>query len=230
MIKKILFTIFVYLNCILGGYCFSEVNISDIEYSKYGQTYENESLANRLNRLETDLFGMEQSGDLDSRLYKLEKLSMNKMQSPSNAFYDTYTSGKNKSSIRNFLDNVADTFSNSGTLTGFTPSMTYSSNPNDIYNYGLSGFTSNYSNYCPYNNYYNNKYNGLNKYKKAFGNNLYNPPKVPVGKVGVKPPYPSPVRASYNPHNHFAPYGRRPQNQNIASSFATGSSVHILEE
>ena len=48
-----------------------------IEFQKYGQVFVLDSLADRLNRLETDFFGMAQTGNIEDRVNRLVQISQN---------------------------------------------------------------------------------------------------------------------------------------------------------
>ncbi len=239
MFKKLLLTVCLFFSFTNTGSCFSENNIADIEYAKYGQSFDNESLASRLGRLETDFFGAQQTGDLDSRLNKLTAMSSNIIPSPMNTFNDDYYPGQKKGVFKNFLDNVSSAFSDMGTMTGFTPSL-YSGSYNPYYNNGFTSFTNGYSNYCPYQNRYiypNNFYNRLNRTRyPGLSNNFYRPPYYNNRRITYHNHYNNIHRPGYN--NSALSYYSRPYNsitspiypQNVATSFTTGSAVHILRD
>ncbi len=221
----------VYLIFIMPVEAFNENNLDDIEYSKYGQSFSNESLSERLNRIETDFFGMEQSGDLDSRLNNIQMLSSDKIQNPSVAFSQSEYPGEKKGIFRNFLDNVSSSFSDTGTFTGYTPSMLYNSGySNNLYRNSLRDFANGYSNYCPYHNTYHNTFrpNGSRILKRRYhGNSLsnnfrkfnHNPLNRPLRHQRLNSPYQGTM---YSPYS--MPVG------NFSSGFASGSSVHILRD
>ena len=238
MLKKIFITNIIIICGALAGYCFSEDNISALEYSKYGQAFNNESLSERLSRLETDIFGMEQSGDLDTRLANLGRMSSTVIQNPSAIFDNNLPyPGKKKSAIRNFLDNVSSTFTDTGTFTGFTPSMTYGGIYDNQFS-GLTGGSYYSSNYCPYryngiNNFnrFNNGFNyGLNnRIMRNHFNNRYNRFHGNLHRPTYNN-YPGPRFSPYNRIYNSNRYTRPYRPQNIATNFTTGSTVRILRD
>ena len=77
MLLKRFFLIFIFIllnNC---AYSYSDYDLDNIEYLKYGQNFSYEPLGNRLNRLETDFFGMAQSGNIEDRVYRLSQIAQN---------------------------------------------------------------------------------------------------------------------------------------------------------
>ncbi|MBQ8886290.1 MAG: hypothetical protein IJY61_01135 [Candidatus Gastranaerophilales bacterium] len=169
-----MFIKFLYLGlfyfCIqLIGFCYSEEILSELEYQKYGATFQNESLAQRLSKLETDFLGMEQKGSIDERLDLLYRISNNSRTTAIQKPYYPSSSIKKKSAIRKFFDNIGDI----GTMTGFTPSLsstTYNNGSyydsygnNNLSNWGnrvFNNFLDTQNNYCPYHNsHHNNHFN-----------------------------------------------------------------------
>ena len=237
MLKKICFVIvllFVFSNM---GICYSEENLSAIEFSRYGQSYENESLSSRLMRLESDLMGMTQSGDIDSRIELISRMADNSDLSavqPNNIFYPE----KKKSAIRNFWDNVTSSTS-SGSLTGFTPSMDSTGYYNSMNNNGFWDFFNSSPSFNPYYNPNTScTYNSFYRNTPYFRNHLLNHPferniserkrhfhrRAPYQRYygnnfGIRPNYNNPY---YN-------YGRAVPT-NINSNYATRSAIHILKD
>lgn len=201
MIRKVLITGFLFFAVSLVGFCYSEDDLAQIELRKYGQTFVNDSLSDRLIRLETDMFGMSQSGDIDSRINLINQMNGNSSYSSIAVPEYNYSYGNKKG----FFRNLFDTFS-TGTMTGFTPPMT--------------GYSSNYGNYCQYNNY-----NRLNKpfenryYSRNYNNHRHNFPHRPP-RIGA-----------HNPYNTYNPYGAREGQPTYGSTnVITGSRVHILKD
>ena len=169
MFIKFLYLFLFYFFIQLMGFCFKEDILNELEYQKYGTTFQNESLGERLNKLETDILGMEQKGSIDERLDLLRRISNNKRQTAIQTPYYENKQNENRSAIRKFFDNLGDI----GTITGFTPSLnttTYhdgsyynSYGHNNLSNWGhrtFNNFLNNPNNYCPYHNsYHNNHFN-----------------------------------------------------------------------
>lgn len=212
MIRKVLFTGFFVFIFAGAGFCYSDGDISALEMRKYGQTYNNDSLADRLMRLETDMFGMSQSGDLDSRINMLTQMAESYNTPSFSAPQYNYYNGEKKGFIRNLLDGFS-----SGAMTGFTPP--FSTTGYSSYNYG------NYGNYCPYENYSSGPY-----YKSHFRrpgsiishhnhNNRHN---------WHRPHYRPHYNPNYSAYNPYGPYNARPTYG--STNVTTGSSVHILRD
>ncbi len=216
MLKKIIVLNFAYIFTMLIGFCFSEEELEQLEYSKYGQIYNEESISERLNRLENDFFGMSQNGDIDSRIEKLSKIAENSKRAAIIDPLESYYPGKKKSSSRNFWDNITSSFSDDGIITGYTPSYYNQGYSNNVYRNELFNSLNSSNRYCPYNSSYNNRFfnrffhnsnNTLNK--KAYNKHL--------------PP---------NGYRNYNPYSNRLQRNyyQIPPSITARSSVHILED
>lgn len=226
MFIRFIFTSVLFLFCQLIGFCYSENILNDIEYKKYGFSYPNESLSERLSRLETDYFGMEQQGSIDSRIDVLSKMSSNRrvssIQTPN---YDGYPV-KRKSAIRRFWDNFTD----DGVITGFTPSITsstfnngssyYSSGNNYADNFrrnAFNNFFGGHNNYCPYHNNFHNHMNLGNKINHNLGNHFHN-------NLGHTFPPPSNMQGSHTPQNRIVRNFYNPPN------VQSRTSVHIIRD
>ncbi len=239
MLKRISVLIFTFFVFCLSAECFQENNISRLEYSKYGQSFDNESLSSRLNRLETDFFGTEQSGDLDSRLNKLSMMDSNTFQNPSSTFSNEFYPGEKKGVFKNFMDNITSAF-DSGSFTGYTPSLMSGAYSNSYYTNGLFGYNNPHQSYCPYHNTFHNNsvFDGLLNKKFRSGNYMNRPP-INHNFRHNRPYY---NHSAFNPHrryNSFRPYNaynnpyrnvRRVYPQNLNTNFMTGSSVHIIRD
>ncbi len=195
MRQKFFILFLTFILVILPAACFADNNSIDaMELAKYGQTYTYESLSERLSRLENDLFGMSQSGDLDSRLQKLSQVIQPVNINPNNIVYPetayNYDVKPKRNVFKKFWDNVSDTFGTNGIVTGYTPAMYSSSYSSDLYRNELRNMFYNPPNYCPYTNTFNNRYNKnfppinnrilqnqrLHPYYNAYNNNYYNYP------------------------------------------------------
>ena len=82
MIRKILFISILFFLSQFACFAFSDEELSYLEISKYGQTYENDSFSQRLLRLENDILGMAQSGEIDNRIKLLYKVTSNSIAFP----------------------------------------------------------------------------------------------------------------------------------------------------
>ena len=122
MFNILLFELIVFVLGNAAAFCYSEDNLSRIEYLRYGMTFADESLSQRLNRLETDYFGMSQTGDINKRIENLAKINQtSKSTAASPKVKHTFAK---KVRIKTFLDNLLSYFCNNGYITGFTPSIT----------------------------------------------------------------------------------------------------------
>ena len=233
MIKKLFILNIIFFCSAAIGLCFSENELRNIELSKYGESYTNESIAERLNRLETDFFGMAQTGDIDSRIDMLNHIAMNSRQSAIINPQENFYPGKRKSAIKSFWDNVTSTFDTTGSITGYTPSMTttgygYS---NNMYRNEFLNFMNGYNNYCPYHNryhnnnrYFNNQFLNNNNFVNSGLNNSY------VHNNKHNP-------ANYHHRFNQYPYGNYFPNNRFQRSYfstppniATRSSVQIIRD
>ena len=167
MFIRFLYLCLFYFFIQLMGFCFQEEILNELEYQKYGTTFQNESLGERLNKLETDILGMEQKESIDERLDLLHRISNNKQPTTIQTPYFENNHTKKKSVIRRFFDNLSDM----GTMTGFTPPLntTYNNGSyydsyghNNLSNWGHKAFDNflNNNSYCPeHNSYHNNHFN-----------------------------------------------------------------------
>lgn len=221
MIKKI----FVLLLLLIQPVCFAytESILNDIEMSQYGTSYQNEDLASRLRRLETDVFGMSQSGNVESRINNLAQMASSVGYTYGIQPYENYYYPQKKGVVKRFFDNVSSTFT-SPSMTGYTPSF-YGSNiyPNNMYRRELMNYPYN-SNYCPFNNgYYPNNH-------QKFHNHNYNN----YNKNNNLSRFPSKNRLSsrYKYNNGFNPYSSYPYRipTDSLTNVATRSTVHILRD
>jgi len=158
MLKKIL--IFVgFVAAALPVLCFNNYDIDTLENAKYGKTFQDESISERLGRLENDLLGMTQSGDIDTRLSKLSRaaggtnINPDNIVYPKNSYYDIQPK---RNVFQRFLDNVSDTFGSSGIVTGYIPGTympNYGYSSNMYRNEFRKMFYNPPAHYCPYNNF-----------------------------------------------------------------------------
>ena len=156
MLKKIILLFTCILFTKIAGFCYSEENLSFIEYQKYGESYENDSLSSRLSRLENDLFGMTQSGDIDKRIEMIVRMSNSnnyEFNTPQN--YGN-TKVKKKSNFKNFWNNITSDITDFGTMTGFIPPMYGYGSYNGNYYGGYNRYSTRYNN--GFNNGYNRRY------------------------------------------------------------------------
>ena len=246
MFKKLIILNILYIFTALMGLCFSEEELAGLEYSKYGRVYTGESISERLNRLENDFLGMAQSGDIDSRISLLSKLNGNSRGSAIINPLENYYPAQKKSALRNFWDNITSTFSDSESITGFTPPISTSGYnlgySNNMYRNNFTDFLNNPSGYCPYYNrynFYNNRFFNRN-YHNNHGfinsnsqnnrfNNFYNKnfrlqPNIYncfTPRLGAY----NPMTDAYNPYNRYTrTYFQTPPDM------TTKSSVQIIKD
>ncbi len=202
MLKKLFLFNFMFVLCFNQVFAYSDDELSYLEHSRYGRSFEYEALSERLSRLETDVFGMAQAGDVETRIYNLSKMSKN---SRSVVNYPEYASPENKKRnvIRNLLNNVSSVFE-SGVITGFTPSMSSYGYSDNIYDREFNNYINNPPQYCPYHNRY---------YPQNPFYNNYTQPMPPVNYYSGNTNYPH----GY-PHNSYRYY----------PNYEATSSVHII--
>ena len=108
MLKKILFVNLAMIFMSVCAQAYTESDIAGIEQRQYGRIYSGESLGERLYRLENDMLGMSQGGDLDKRVENLVKLNENNYV-PGDSVYlnqDMNYSGKRESAIKKFFNGI----------------------------------------------------------------------------------------------------------------------------
>ncbi len=229
MLRKIIISFMIFLSLQAAVYSYSPEHLSNLEMVKYGQSFENDSLASRLMRLETDLFGMTQSGDIDSRLDMISQMIGSSALPPVYQPDNTYYPKEKKGIINRFLNNLSDDFSN-GALTGFTPPLTSTGYVNDFYGNGFMNYTNTSGGYCPFHNTYHN--NGFFNNRNDF---LYGKNKYP-NSVSHRHNFRSPRLGhnhNYSNFNSYAnPYGyyRSPIPTNTYTNVLTRSGVHIIKD
>lgn len=203
--------LFIIFNATMG-FCFSEEDISNIELAKYDDTYKNETISQRLNRLENDYFGMTQSGGIEDRILQLNKISNNLKQS---AILNTHNYYKKRNNgIKNFWNNITSTFDD-GYITGFTPPMY---NTEYLSGYPQYENTSGIINFAPFENrhhpFYNKHHNDFIKnHHKRTQNHHFN------------------HQQKHRLNNHYNPNKRITRTRySIPPNITTQSSVHIIRD
>lgn len=166
MFRSFILSLILLVICPCFALSYTEQQISNLEFNRYGQSFVDDSLADRLNRLEMDVLGMSQSGDIDSRIGRLNDIFMHEMPTPQIDYYKP----ERKSAIKNILNNVSSLFDN-GYMTGFIPSLENS--------YGSHYYRNNSPQYCPYHNSYHSSYHHrparFSHYNPHVGYNPYGP-------------------------------------------------------
>ena len=230
MARKLYFVFVLLFVCVVQVCAYSDDDLSVLEKQNYGMSFEDESLSDRLNRLEENFFGMAQSGDLETRFDNLFKISTGKKESAIvTPDYDYYSVSKQKKSgIKNFFDNFTSPFSQ-GVVTGFTPPIGYSNSFPSYGNDFMNFLENNNNQYCPYHNSYHNRNNYRNnKFLRKYNNNLSSSRKYRnynnhyPSKYGYNHPH---RYSSYNPYlsqNYRPTLGNR--------TFSTGSTVRIIND
>ena len=203
MLKKYIFIIVLSLFAVLTAYSYAEDDLSRLEYQRFGRVYEEDSLGERLNRLETETFGMAQTGDIDGRIDRLSKLNENgKMPSMAVPYNNSL---KKKDRLKNFFSNVLDIF-DTGSITGFTPSFYSTGGYSDnIYQNEFNNFMNNPQGYCTYHN---------RPYSDLYRHNLYMNNQPPVTYGNYYGNYP--INRNYYPNTYMPP------------NVYTRAGVHIL--
>lgn len=248
MFKKFLLINIIIFATTLTGYAFSESDIDFLEQQNYGTVYSAESFAERLQRLENDMLGMSQGGDLDSRVEKLIKLNQNNVNAHNLAYLpqDMNMPDKKENAIRKFFNGISETFFDDGTLTGFTPSygiydpiygQTYgntNSYPSTVTFGNSPGLFGNFPSYCQYYGTnipsYSRPYYGNNSWFNNINRKYYNKnyPGYHNTRTGHRhlPPHIY-ANNSYNPY--YGSYSRYNPVYSPAD-IITRSAVHILKD
>ncbi len=228
MIKKFILAIIGIFYFAIPVMSFSDDELARMEYTRYGQAFENESLSTRLNRLESDVFGMAQSGSVDDRINMLAKLSQDSIKSPISPIYENYYPGDKPSKLKSMWNTISAPFSTTSTMTGFTPSWdsyygtTGSGYANNMYRNEFLNFMNNPGNYCPYHNRYHNNNRFFNRpyyQNKGFLNS------------GIKRPYYHNNLHNHNYNGNYYNYYRNfNNNPYFTPDITTRSSVHIIRD
>ena len=135
-------------------------DLSKLEAKVFNQTYVKNSLEQRLERLEQELLGAVQSGDVEARYNLLKSASRN--YNPVNDYpTDVSTRGGGWKALTRGIGSAML----GGTMTGFTPPI-----GSGMYNGMNSGFNG-YNNYNTTSNMFNNPYNtsAMSAYPSGYG-------------------------------------------------------------
>lgn len=250
MLRKFIILNAVILQFLILSSAYSQNNLDSIEMSKYGTIYSNDDLGTRLRRLETDLFGMAQSGDLDTRMNMIEQMAGNDNLTSSVIPFDTYYPAKKESAIKRFFNNISSPLPSQSYITGYTPPINNMGFSNNLYGNNYPNFMNNPNNtFCPFHNnlrpnipnqYHNHYYNNYNKYNKynnynynRYTGNRYSPYRNNISRIlpGINRGnnfYNRPYR--YNPYyNPYTSPGIM-QPTDMLTNVATRSTVHILQD
>ncbi len=226
MLRKIVILNILITQMFVTGFCFSEKDLSAIEMSKYGKVYMTDDFGTRLRRLETDFFGMTQSGDIETRINKLNQIAGSSNVS---AIVPPLYPSKKRSAIGRFFDNITSSIYDPGVVTGYTPPLystgyttnRYSNYYNPMNNHNFYPYNKAYGFNRPYrhphirNRNYNKFYKGVSRLLPH--NNLRN------NIINVNRP------GSYGYNNYYRhPYNILPTNS--VTNVATGSTVRILRD
>lgn len=244
MIKYVIFSVCLLLfsQTVFADY---EIDLDRLERNKYGEIYSDESISQRLERLERDYFGLEQSGDIEHRINMLNRMNVHSVTN--SIIPQVEPELEKKKGIKRFWNDFKSSFSDDGVITGFTPPITsygytndfYTNNPNGYNNFfnGRNNFLNNRNNFCPYHNRYhynnygnfpygiNNRINNLRHTHNRISNNFH---------PGIIPPPPGRIQPPINRYgnNYRNAYYNMPQRipTNSYSSFSTGSRIHIIND
>lgn len=241
MIKYIIFSMLLLLfnQAVFADY---EIDLDRLEKNKYGEIYSDESISQRLERLERDYFGLEQSGDIEHRVNMLNRMNVHSVTN--SIIPQVEPELEKKKGIKKFWNDFKSSFSDDGVITGFTPPITSYGYTNDFYTNNSNGyngfwggqnnFLNNRNNFCPYHNryHYNNYGNfpyGINNPISNFNNRISN--NLPHNMI---PPPPGRIQPPVNHHpaGYNNAYYNMPQRipTHSSSSFSTGSRIHIIND
>ncbi len=224
MFFKLAITILCVLLTALSGGCYSDEQLADIEMNRYGQTFENDSLSSRLIRLENDLFGMTQSGDIDTRVDMIAQMASVSNNPSVLADNDNFYPGIKQNPVKKVWNSISSGFS-SGSMTGFTPSVNSYGYSSSNYGNGLWNLFNGANSYCPYHNTYHNGFFNNHNFPMGYRPNFNRGHFHPNHHLG------------HIPHNQFypsynSPYGvyQNPIPTNYSSDLITRSNVHIIKD
>lgn len=142
------------------AYNFSGKDLTNIEKQIFGRSFPRENPELRIKRLETNLLGATQSGNLDTRFQTLLTTAYHYNE---NANIYPFATQQN-SGFGNSIKKVFNTITNTGYMTGYTPPITpYGYN----YPYGFPQQNPYYNNW---NNLWNQPQNGYDRtYRNNYG-------------------------------------------------------------
>ncbi len=171
MIRKIFILTAVFLLSNLQGFCFSDNEISYLEISQYGKSFEQDSFSERLARLENDVLGMTQSGEIEKRIKNLYKVVGNSIVLPDPRNSEV----NNKKSFKDFWNNMTSGLLNSnGYMTGYIPPITTNLGGNSSDFFDIEPIC------CPHLKSYHHKHRhspriGRHNFHNNYTPNYYNP-------------------------------------------------------
>lgn len=188
----------------------SKNTLSAIENKVLKKNYSQNDVENRIERLEQQIFGASQSGELTSRFETLKAAAKDYNPNPymndynQNPFANTPKNG----GLRNVVRNLGNMMMGGGMMTGFSPSIV------DPFNGGNNGCNNAYGNNNS-NSYNNNANNGLysNGYNGNSNNGLNN-----FASVG-----------SPNGYGQYNGYSSNHGYSDAFKSYGAGSRVTILD-
>lgn len=150
----------------------SKNELSNIESKIFHQSYPENDVQSRIERLEQQVFGAVQSGDITSRYETLRTVTRktNTNQYAQNPYQNELDPlnplGRPQGKLKGVMSNLGSMLlgGGGGTLTGFTPSIDPFFNDYGYGGGGYNGYSNNYSNglYSGYNSGYNGYNNGYN--------------------------------------------------------------------
>lgn len=153
----------------------SKNTLSGIETKILKKNYTQNNTEERIERLEQQIFGATQSGELASRFETIKTAAKDYNSNPYMTDYNQtpFANTQKRGGWKNILGNIGSIMMGGGAMTGFTPSVI---DPFNNYNNGYSNNnTTSYNNNGLYSNGYNNNFNnnGLNNFASIGNPNGY---------------------------------------------------------
>jgi len=143
-------------------YNFSNKDLTSMEKQIFGRSFPRENPEIRIKRLETNLLGAVQSGNLDNRFQTLLTAAYHYNENTAMPAFSTQQTG----GFGNSIKKVFNTITNSGYMTGYTP-------PISPYGYNYPyGFPQQNTYYNNWNNTWNNPWSNYgNGFDRTYRNN-----------------------------------------------------------
>lgn len=130
----------------------SQKDLSRLEARVLNQTFPQNSATRRIERLEEQMFGAAQSGDISARLETLKLAAKKTTTNQADYSIDDPFQQTGFKGIGGNWGNILSSRRLGGMMTGFTPPISPFSTNNFAYN-GLNGFNNGFNNYNRYNRY-----------------------------------------------------------------------------
>lgn len=142
----------------------SKAGLSRLEAKVFGRNYAQNDVQSRIERLEQELLGAVQEGDLTPRYETVKTAANSYNNNMAQQCYQNPAAGRG--GLRGILGVLGSAFVGNGMMTGYTPSMDPFFNNNNYGNSYGNGYGNNYGNNYGYNN---NNYSNLGGSSPGYG-------------------------------------------------------------